>query len=92
LGWRRAGREALLWPKPFEWDAESDFTAWFGGTALLGMWGTSIDENTARDCSAEKSKSVRAVGKVVGRVVLRCQKVAVILSTVQGQPVDARTA
>ena len=27
---RERGAEALLWPEPVEWDAESDFTAWSG--------------------------------------------------------------
>jgi len=73
-----AGREALLWPKPFEWDAESDFTAWDSGDGAAGDVGHTGEDNAARCCRAGASVSVRlAVRLWAGRCCVReCSEVS----------------
>jgi len=42
---KRGCAEALLWPEPVEWDAESDFTAWTSG-GRQGSRGRRREERT----------------------------------------------
>lgn len=60
-----AGREALLWPEPLEWDAECDFTACYSGGKRLrrrngmlnGLSVGSVLEYSGLRASADAKKS-----------------------------------
>lgn len=64
------GAEALLWPEPVEWDAESNFTAWSGGDGLDCDESCGKRPGAARCGTARQNDSKRLLGDV-GTVVLR---------------------